>query len=247
MIAFQAPSIPMLALRSQTPKGQRARASILAAAETLLVTRGFHGTSMRDIAKEAGLPLATVVYHFTKKEKLYGAVLFDIAAELTRGLATAQSADDLAQVLVRWSINSPHRVVLLLRELLDNPARLAKAAQFPLAPFMLRAADLAREGGAPHPELAVLQLVGAVSYVVASWPTVDRILGRTRSRQVAAEYETAMLAFARRALGLELASPMKQRSAPSDDVGAVLGRWAKPDGPTRSRESKTKRTRGARS
>src|SRR5262245_29828200 len=102
-------------LRSQTPKGQRARASILSAAEGLLVTRGFHGTSMRDIAKAAEVPLATVVYHFTRKERLYGQVLLEIAAELTNGLATAQSSDDLATVLVRWSINSPNRVVLLLR------------------------------------------------------------------------------------------------------------------------------------
>ena len=60
----------MQALRSQTPKGQRARAAILEAAESILVTHGFHGTSMRDIAKAAGLPLPSVVYHFTKKERL---------------------------------------------------------------------------------------------------------------------------------------------------------------------------------
>lgn len=190
----------MISLRSQTPKGQRARAAILEAAEGLLVTRGFHGTSMRDIAKEAGLPLATVVYHFTKKERLYGAVLLDIAEELTRALSTARSADDLAQVLVRWSIESPDRVVLLLRELLDNPARIAKASQFPLAPFVVRATELAREGGAPQPELAVLQIVGAVSYIVASRPTVDRIVGPARAKQMAAAYEADMLAVARRVL-----------------------------------------------
>ncbi|MGE0401444.1 MAG: TetR/AcrR family transcriptional regulator [Kofleriaceae bacterium] len=192
----------MISLRSQTPKGQRARASILAAAEGLLVTRGFHGTSMRDIAKEAGLPLATVVYHFTKKERLYSAVLFDIADELTQGLAGATTADDMARVLVRWSVNSPRRVVLLLRELLDNPARIAKASKFPLAPFMLRASELAREVGAPQPELAVLQIVGAVSYVVASKPTVDRIVGPARAKQMAAAYEADMLQFARRVLGI---------------------------------------------
>lgn len=202
MLRLTAPSTAMEPLRSQTPKGQRARASILAAAEDLLVTHGFHGTSMRDIAKEAGLPLATVVYHFAKKERLYGAVLFEIADELTRGLATATTADDVAKVLVRWSITSPKRVVLLLRELLDNPARIVKASKFPVAPFMLRAAELARASGAAQPELAVFQIVGAVSYVVASRPTVERILGQERQREIMANYEADMLAFARRALGL---------------------------------------------
>ena len=51
----------MLDLRSQTPKGQRARAKILAAAETLLVTRGFHGTSVRDIAAAAGLLIGPIL------------------------------------------------------------------------------------------------------------------------------------------------------------------------------------------
>lgn len=197
----------MQALRSQTPKGQRARAAILEAAEGLLVTHGFHGTSMRDIAKEAGLPLASVVYHFAKKERLYAAVLHDIAAELTAGLETANSADDLARVLVRWSITSPHRVVLLLREVLDNPSRLAKATQFPIAPFMIRAAELAREAGAPAPELAVFQVVGAVSYVIASRPTVERVVGTVRAKQINANYEADMLVFARRALGLPDAAP----------------------------------------
>src|SRR4029079_9858799 len=35
--------------RSHTPKVTRARTTILTAAERLLVLRGFHGTSMRDI------------------------------------------------------------------------------------------------------------------------------------------------------------------------------------------------------
>jgi AcrR family transcriptional regulator len=220
MTPFQAPSISMQSLRSQTPKGQRARASIIAAAEGLLVTRGFHGTSMRDIAKEAGLPLATLVYHFTKKERLYGAVLLEIADELTRGLESATSADDVARVLVRWSITSPNRVVLLLRELLDNPARIVKASKFPLAPFMLRAAELARASGAPQPELAVFQLVGAVSYVVASRPTVERIIGHDRYRQITANYEADMLAFARRALGLGPTEEPEATPEPKKTKGA---------------------------
>ena len=50
--------------RSHTPKGQRAREHILATAEDAFAERGFHGTSMRDLAAAADLPLATLVYHF---------------------------------------------------------------------------------------------------------------------------------------------------------------------------------------
>ena len=78
---------------------------------------------------------------------------------------------------------------------------------------MLRAAELARASGAPAPELAVFQVVGAVSYVVASRPTVERIVGTARMKQIMANYEADMLAFARRALGIEETPEPKRKGA----------------------------------
>ncbi|HET9992229.1 MAG TPA: TetR family transcriptional regulator [Kofleriaceae bacterium] len=192
--------------RSQTPKGRRARDRILAAAERLIAARGFHGTSMRDIAAAARLPLATTVYHFAKKEQLYAAVLGAIADELDARLQTAirerDGLDALAVALVRWAAEEPGRVKLLLREVLDNPARVASASRLPLAPFLERASALVAERGAAMPEVAVLHLVGAISYVVAARPTVERIVGTPRAKQILAGYEREAIAFARQMLGV---------------------------------------------
>ena len=173
--------------RSRTPKGVRARTTIVAAAERLLARRGFHGTSMRDIAEEAGLPLASVVYHFAKKEQLYASVLVEIGVELEASLTLALEDDErtwparleaLVRSLVAWTRDSPGRVKLLLRELLDNPARVAKAERLPLAPVLHRIEAFVEAGiraGAFRrvvPETSVLHLVGALSYVVAARPTV---------------------------------------------------------------------------
>src|SRR6478672_7046395 len=134
--------------RSLTPKGARARAGILAAAEKLLAESGFHGTSMRDIAEAAGLPLASVVYHFAKKEEIHAAVLGDIGQDLLARLAIGDTGswpdrlDALVRGLATWTEESPGRVKLLLRELLDNPSRVAKASQLPLAPVLLRMTEL---------------------------------------------------------------------------------------------------------
>lgn len=223
----------MIDLRSQTPKGRRARETILEAAEALLVTRGFHGASVRDVAAAARLPLATVVYHFARKEQLYAAVLDAIGGELIdrldaldRLLGTDDRVDDrrararlaelrldaLSRALVQWTQEQPGRVQLLLRELLDNPARVSKASRLPLAPFLERAAAIvaaAQRAGviaSQPPELAVLHLVGALSYVVAARPTVDRIVGRARARALAAGYEAEALALARRILGARAGS-----------------------------------------
>jgi AcrR family transcriptional regulator len=202
----------MDAVRSHTPKGTRARDKIVRVAEKLLAQSGFHGTSMRDVADAAGLPLASVVYHFAKKEQLYGAVLSGIGAELEAALTEvidrdrshSERLDGLVRVLVAWCTESPGQVKLLLRELLDNESRLAKASRLPLAPVLLRMSEFVQAGtrsGAFRvvvPETSVLHLVGAVSYYVAARPTVKRIVGVARERRMAESYEREAIAFARR-------------------------------------------------
>jgi len=162
--------------------------------------------------------------------------------------------DALAVAIVRWAAEEPARVKLLLRELLDNPARVAKASRLPLAPFLERAsalvaarsaafatapgADVVGRGSstgprvgdalgdpggrgygafgvAGTPEVAVLHLVGAISYFVAAWPTVERIVGDARAKQITASYEREAIAFARRMLGVApLGAPGLSHAAP---------------------------------
>jgi AcrR family transcriptional regulator len=200
------------ALRSHTPKGARARDKIVRAAEKLFVSAGFHGASMRDVAEAAGLPLASVVYHFAKKEQLYGAVLEAIGEEL--GGAVGGALDDadrpwsarldgVVRALVGWAGAHPGRVKLLLRELLDNPSRVERAGKLPIAPVLVRLSELVRAGTAAGafrqvvPETSVLHLFGAISYVVAAKPTVRRIVGASRDRQLSSTYEREAIAFAR--------------------------------------------------
>src|SRR5262249_22813215 len=147
------------------------------------------------------LPLATVVYHFSRKEHLYGTVLATIADELLALFdvvdGAADRGDAFARAIVSWTQRNPARVKLLLRELLDNPSRVARASRLPLAPFLERAAPLV--GG----EVALLHLIGGISYVIAAWPTVARMVGPTRSRRLAVGYPREALAFARRTIVAE--------------------------------------------
>lgn len=50
------------------------RRNILLAAEKLFATGGYHAVSIRDIAAEAGVPLALVGYYFGAKHELYEAI-----------------------------------------------------------------------------------------------------------------------------------------------------------------------------
>jgi AcrR family transcriptional regulator len=58
-------------------KGERTRAILLDAAKRLFVANGYHGTSMREIADEAGLALGGIYNHFGNKEDIFVGVLME--------------------------------------------------------------------------------------------------------------------------------------------------------------------------
>lgn len=57
-------------------KGERTRLALIDVAYALFVQQGFHGTSMRQIAQEAGLALGGIYNHFGNKEAIFKAVVF---------------------------------------------------------------------------------------------------------------------------------------------------------------------------
>lgn len=56
-------------------RGDATRADLVASARRLFARRGFDGTSIRAITREAGTNLGAVTYHFGSKRGLYAAVL----------------------------------------------------------------------------------------------------------------------------------------------------------------------------
>jgi AcrR family transcriptional regulator len=57
-------------------RGEQTRATILQAAHDLFVEQGYHGTSMRQIASQAGTALGGLYNHFPSKEAVFEAVFF---------------------------------------------------------------------------------------------------------------------------------------------------------------------------
>src|ERR687893_3925 len=70
-------------MRTVTPSGDRGgylkgrirRADIIAAARVVYAEAGYHGSSLREIAKRAGITHAGLLYYFPTKEALLAAVL----------------------------------------------------------------------------------------------------------------------------------------------------------------------------
>jgi AcrR family transcriptional regulator len=157
--------------------------------------RGFHGASVRDAAAAAHKPTASLLHHFPTKQKLYAAVLVRIAADLDAVVAAALDStsapvarlERLCRATIDWCNADHGRSGLLVRELLDNPSRLATSKQLPLAPVMARIETFIREGQGARsfrktdPTIFVAHLVGSASYFAAAKPTLARIGSRDQA------------------------------------------------------------------
>ncbi len=85
----------------QVTKGQRTRQAILETAHRLFVEGGFHGTSMRLIAREAGIALGGIYNHFSGKEILFREVLLANHPYHEIILALQQASSDTFEEFVR--------------------------------------------------------------------------------------------------------------------------------------------------
>lgn len=56
-------------------QGARSRVGILDAAERMMSSRGFDGTSVADLARESGLPVSSIYWHFNSKTGILAAVM----------------------------------------------------------------------------------------------------------------------------------------------------------------------------
>lgn len=88
---------------------------ILEVAEDLFADKGFDGTSVRDIAGQAGVNLAMISYYFGSKEKLMAA-LIQFRAEYTRGILEELNNDE---TLTPWE-KIDKLIELYVNKILNN-------------------------------------------------------------------------------------------------------------------------------
>jgi AcrR family transcriptional regulator len=58
-------------------RGEKTRAEIIQTAHQLFLNHGYHGTSMRQIAAQAGIALGGIYNHFSSKEDIFYSVLVE--------------------------------------------------------------------------------------------------------------------------------------------------------------------------
>lgn len=169
-------------------KKERTRQEIYRAAMKLFAESDYEKVTIEDICAEAGIAKATFFLHFAGKSALIGVFNEEITRSLTERLAGYKgSAEEELLLLVSvlreaWETNAPvmHK---MLREFLDQPALVSKAAAVNESVLALVARIVARgqkrgEFSSDYPpEVAALALVAAWSAFTAWWlqnPDMDR-------------------------------------------------------------------------
>lgn len=90
--------------RRRLPAAER-RERILAAAQEVFAQRGYHGSSLDDIAKASGTSKALIYEHFDSKRTLHDALLTEHASELARRFAANAASGAVGEERLRRGID----------------------------------------------------------------------------------------------------------------------------------------------
>lgn len=178
------------------------KTDILLAAEKLFAKSGYHAVSIRDIAQEAGVPLALVGYHYGPKHELFHAIFAHWNSTIEERLRELKNAHTLPGIIdafvgpvlrIRASAEGEYYALLVARELFhvhDESDRVLRDFFDPLAHAFIDALNIAL----PH---------------------------ATRG-QVAWGYQFALGAMLHHISDARIARLSKGQSVPSDPAAAAL-------------------------
>ncbi len=112
---------------SDISKGERTRQAIIDAAYSVILEKGYHAASMRQIAKQAGIVVGGIYNHFASKEEIFAAIVMKyhpykhiLPLALEAGGSDLETfVHNVGQAIVRELSANPDFVNLLLIEIVE--------------------------------------------------------------------------------------------------------------------------------
>lgn len=108
--------------RGPYAKSAQRRQEIVEAATNIFALRGYHGGSLRDIARQIGLSLTSVVHHFPAKSDLLKAVLDNADRTGERTLSLARTEGVKVAILALVDFNLERQELLRLLAIVSSEA-----------------------------------------------------------------------------------------------------------------------------
>lgn len=151
---------------------QTNRLGILAAARRLMAERGLEALTVSEVAHRAGLNRTTAYQHFRTRDELIGAVVAELAGEISKMLVEPKPIGDRIDHMAHFFVDHPEVTRLTLHQLLSlNPLPREGWERYIGELRKLAASRRAQPGVDPEMLGYVLMCVGIL------WPLLARMEG----------------------------------------------------------------------
>lgn len=172
-----------MALQTETEE------KIIASAEKLFYQKGKAGTSMQDIADDAGINRTLLNYYFRSKDQLFEAVFRQAMGSFVPGLAAILNADGtfeeyvpaLVEKVIDTMLENPQIPIFVLQELSSNPERMPQMIKEMGIDPAKAVEKMEADGSVPpiaglDPRQIILNLISLCIFPFAAKPVVLDIL-----------------------------------------------------------------------
>jgi AcrR family transcriptional regulator len=167
----------------------RTEETIIESAEKLFYQKGKAGTSMQDIADDAGINRTLLNYYFRTKDQLFEAVFRkalegfvpEVAALLNTEISFYEAVPAIVEKIIDTMLENPQIPIFVLQELSSNPERLPQIIK-EMGIDPTRAMAKMRSGGVVSPipgmnsRQIILNLMSLCIFPFAAKPVVLDIL-----------------------------------------------------------------------
>jgi AcrR family transcriptional regulator len=192
--------------KEKQKKGEVTRLAIEDAALELYLVQGYHATSMRQIADEAGLALGGIYNHFKSKEEIFEAIIIDKhpykkILPIVLGTETDNLEEFLTvtmQVVIKELGSEPYYMKLMLIELVEfngkHGASLLKLIAPEVLPVFERLIKSRKDLRVTNPAMIMRFFFGMIlSYFLTGMLISNSIIGKMMPKDPVDAYIDAVL------------------------------------------------------
>jgi TetR/AcrR family transcriptional regulator len=162
---------------------------IILSAEKLFYQKGKAGTSMQDIADDAGINRTLLNYYFRSKDKLFetvfrkamGSFVPGIAAMLRSDISFEKYIPAMVETIIDAMIENPQIPIFVMQELSSNPGRMPQIIKEMGVDPAIAIEKMGKEGGSERlgemdPRQVIINLISLCIFPFAAKPVVLDIL-----------------------------------------------------------------------
>ena len=192
--------------KEKLKKGEVTRLAIEDAALELYMEHGYHATSMRQIADQAGLALGGIYNHFKSKEEIFEAIIVDkhpykrilpiVLATETEGLE--EFLNNTMQIVIKELGSEPYYMRLMLIELVEfngrHGASLLKLITPDILPVFERLIKSRKDLRVTNPAMLLRTFFGMIlSYFLTGMLISDSVIEKLMPKNPADAYADIVL------------------------------------------------------